>query len=330
MKIILFLFFSVLVSLETNSQTQFGELVGKTILVDAGHGGTAETDQFRVGPTGEREEWINLRVALLLEQLLEDRGAKVIVTRVEDVRVPLAERSDLAIEHNVDLFLSIHHNATADPAVNFPIVYFHGHASENKASVILAKKITRSLLEDFHEPYTPASIASDYTIFSNSGTAVLRNTYGIPGVIAEASFFTNPSEEKLLKLPEHNWKEALAYLAAIEAFFEEETPPILDKNSLIDLPPFETFQEAERLSKQALSWYQDFQQAKEFMLSDESEDLEKAYDLFTRSARSFPDSFVAAECHRRRAELLQILGREEQAKIAALRAEEYFASPEEK
>ncbi|MCG6947753.1 MAG: hypothetical protein LJE93_02405, partial [Acidobacteria bacterium] len=38
-------------------------LAGRTICVDPGHGGTAEIDSYRVGPTGEREEWINLRVA---------------------------------------------------------------------------------------------------------------------------------------------------------------------------------------------------------------------------------------------------------------------------
>ena len=326
----LFLFLFLTFALPLHSQTGTKSLTGKRIFLDAGHGGTAGIDNYRVGPTGEREEWINLRVALLLQDLLEARDARVIMSRTSDTNVPLSERAELAKAKDADLFLSIHHNATADPEVNFPIIYFHGNASENKASVLFAKKIADALLDGFHEPSTPVSIASDYTIFSNSGTAVLRNTYGIPGVIAEASFFTNPSEEELLKHPEHNRKEALAYLAAIEAFFEEKAPPILDKNSLVDLPPFETFQEAERLSEQALLWFQDFKQAKELMKSDDSGDLQKAYELFTRSARSFPDSFVAAECHRRRAELLYILGKEEQAKIAALRAEEYFASPEEK
>ena len=326
----LFLFLLFTLALPLHSQTKTESLAGKTIFLDAGHGGTAGIDNYRMGPTGEREEWINLRVALLLQELLEARDVRVIMSRTFDENVPLAERAELARKNDADLFLSIHHNATADPKVNFPIIYFHGNASENKASVLFARKIADALLNDFHEPSTPVSIASDYTIFSNSGTAVLRNTYGIPGVIAEASFFTNPSEEKLLKLPEHNRKEALAYLVAIEAFFEEETPPILDKNSFIDLPPFKTFQEAERLSEQALSWFRDFKQAKKLMKREEPGDLQKAYELFTRSARSFPDSFVAAECHRRRAELLQILEKEEQAKIAALRAEEYFASPEEK
>jgi len=45
------------------SQETTSAVSGKIICLDPGHGGTAKTDSFREGPTGEREEWINLRVA---------------------------------------------------------------------------------------------------------------------------------------------------------------------------------------------------------------------------------------------------------------------------
>src|SRR5690606_164370 len=97
-------------------------LANKTICIDPGHGGSAETDNYRVGPSGEREEWINLRVGLILKELLEDQGAKVVMTRTEDVQVPLGERAAMAIDAKADLFVSIHHNATADGQVNLPII----------------------------------------------------------------------------------------------------------------------------------------------------------------------------------------------------------------
>ena len=124
---------------------QSGSLTGRIIFIDAGHGGTAQTDSFRVGPSGEREEWINLRVALLLQEMLEEKGAKVIMARVADVNIPLAERARLAMDEKADVFLSIHHNATADPDVNFPIIYFHGNVSENIASVALGNHIAKAL-----------------------------------------------------------------------------------------------------------------------------------------------------------------------------------------
>lgn len=63
----------------------------------------------------------------------------------------------------------------------------------------------------------------------------------------------------------------------------------------------------------ALLWHQDFVTGKELMKNDSRETWERAYELFTRSARSFPDSYVAAECHKYRSDLLRELGRPEEA-----------------
>jgi N-acetylmuramoyl-L-alanine amidase len=231
------------------SQETTSAVSGKIICLDPGHGGTAKTDSFREGPTGEREEWINLRVALLLQKMLEEKGAKVVMTRISDDTISLSRRAQIAKENNSDLFLSIHHNATADPKVNFPIIYFHGNASENKASVILGKEIGKALTEKLYEGSTPVSIVSDHVIFSRSGTGVLRGTYGIPGVIAEASFFTNSGEEVRLKQTEYNRREALAYSVALENYFKETIPPIQEKNSIIEVSPFQAFYGAERMNK---------------------------------------------------------------------------------
>jgi len=306
------------------SQETVSPVAGKIICLDAGHGGTAKTDIFRAGSTGEREEWINLRVALLLQKMLEKKGAKVVMTRTSDDTISLTRRAKIAKENKSDLFLSIHHNATADPKVNFPIIYFHGNASENKASVILGKEIGKALREKLYQGSTPVSIVSDHVIFSRSGTGVLRGAYGIPGVIAEASFFTNPGEEVRLKQTEYNHREALAYLAALENYFKETIPPIREKNSIIEVPPFRAFQGSERMNKTALLWYEDFIKGRELIKGNFKESLEKAYELFTRSARSFPDSYVAAECHRYRANLLRKLGRAEEAHKEEQRVQEFY------
>ncbi|WP_207432089.1 N-acetylmuramoyl-L-alanine amidase [Sabulibacter ruber] len=317
--------FLFLVSFGGNAQKTKNSLAGKIICVDAGHGGTAQTDKYRVGPTGEREEWINLRVALLLQKLLEERGATVLMTRTQDTNVPFEDRVKLAVQNKAQVFLSIHHNATADPLVNFPIIYYHGYARENKASVKLAKKIASALLKSHYKADVPVSIASDHAIFPTAGAKVLRDTYGIPAVIAEASFFTHAPEEARLKRPEYNQQEAQAYLEALEDFFTKEPPAILPKNSKVTLPPFRAFQEAERMSETAKRWLQDYQEGVELLKqAKDTASVRQAYDLFTRSARSFPDSYVAALCHQRRAYLLKRLGRKEEAAQEALRAREFY------
>lgn len=306
------------------SQDQVSPLVGKVICIDAGHGGTAQTDSYRVGPSGEREEWVNLRVALILQKMLEEKGAKVVMTRIEDKHIPLTQRALIAKANNADLFLSIHHNATADPKVNFPIVYFGGNASENKASVALGKAIAKAIKEKMFDEDSPVSVVSDHTIFPGAGASVLRETYGIPGVVAEASFFTNADEESRLKQMEYNQKEALGYLAALESFFITSVPEILEKNSLVLVKPFSVFQEAERMSPVAQLWHQDFVDGEVLMKRNSKRSLKKAYDLFTRSARSFPDSYVAKVCHENRAVILRKLEKTEEAEQAEMRVSEFF------
>lgn len=299
-------------------------LEGKVICLDPGHGGTAETDDYRVGPMGEREEWIDLRVALLLREMLEARGARVLMSRTEDVPVGLKARADLAVENDADVFLSIHHNATADPSVNFPIIYFHGNASENRASVELGRCLARRLREALFAGKAPVSLVSDHVIFPGGGAAVLRHSYGIPGVIGEASFFSNAEEEQRLKDPAYNRKEAEAYVAALEDFFARPAPPIAEKYSTGRVPPFEVLQEAERMNEEAKRWQENYTRAQELMKAETPEARAEAYDRLTLSARSFPDSWVARDCHRYRAELLEQMGKKEAAEQERRRVEEFY------
>jgi N-acetylmuramoyl-L-alanine amidase len=315
---------TLLLSLNLAFAQKASVLEGKIIVIDPGHGGTAATDSYRQGPTGEREEWIDLRVGLILKELLEGKGAKVLMTRTSDVFVPLADRSKLALDNKADFFVSIHHNATADSSVNFPIIYYHGLASSNKAGLTFSKELAKNLVKYMYKTKVPVSIVSDFTVFSSAGSSVLRGTYGIPGVLAEASLFTNPKEELRLKQKEHNYNEAFAFAVAIEDFFKGSIPLIQPKISSDFPTPFATLQEAERMSPIAKRWYQDYLDAKELMKSKNKEKLQKAFDLFTQSAKSFPDSYVAGECHKYRAEILNKLGKIDEALQEEKRVREFY------
>lgn len=303
-------------------------LAGKIICIDPGHGGTALTDHYRQGPSGEREEWINLRVGLLLRDLLEKKGAKVLMTRTSDVQVPLADRAALAVKNKADLFVSIHHNATADSSVNFPIIYYDGAASENLAGVALGKLLASSLRKDFYRNKTIVSLASDFSIFPQAGAGVLRGSYGIPGLLAEASFFTNPDEEQRLKQEVHNADEAKAYSEAMEEFFKHPVPPIKEKKIATSIVPFKVFEEADRMTPIAREWLNDFNKALELQKRKDTASLNQAYELFTRSAKSFPDSYVAGRCHLYRADLLGRLNRKEEAGIEKIRFREFYVKIE--
>ena len=300
-------------------------LHGRTIVVDPGHGGTAATDSYRVGPGGEREEWVNLRVALILRDLLEARGARVLLTREADADVPLRARAQLARDSSADAFVSIHHNATADPAVNFPIIYYHGYASANRAGVALARHLARRLTEALFAGNAKPSVVSDHVIFSGSGTAVLRHSYGIPGAIGEASFFTNPAEERRLRDDAYNRREAEAYARALHDFFSRPVPPVNPASTVTPVEPFRSAQEAERMSEGARRWREDFEQGKRLM-GGPGQDLDRAWDLLTRSARNFPDSPVARDAHLLRARILDAWGRTTEAGELRRRVDEFHAA----
>lgn len=317
-----------------------GDLRGFVIVVDPGHGGTAETDTFRVGPGGEREEWINLRVSLMLRDLLTQAGATVYLTRTEDVHVELAARADLARDRAADVFVSVHHNATADASVNFPIFYFHGNAGENRASVLLGRYLAREIREAMFDAGTPVSLVSDHTIFPTRGARVLRDTYGIPAILAEASFFTNPEEEARLKTESWNRVEAEALFRGIRSFLLSNDPGravVLPRFSTGQVQPLAVFEQADRMRPEALEWKSAVAEARALLDSalvsmpqpahpdaETRKLLEQALARATLSVRAFPDSYVAAEAHALRAEIFSLLGRAAEADDTARRIREFF------
>ena len=60
------------------------------------------------------------------------------------------------------------------------------------------------------------------------------------------------------------------------------------------------------------------------------ETLSRALELFTLSARSFPDSWVAGDCHARRAQILDALGNSDEAAMERTRAHEHYVAIAEK
>jgi len=299
-------------------------LSGKIVCIDPGHGGTAKTDSFRVGINGEREEWINLRVALKLADILEQNNVKVILTRSADKSVSLLSRAELAINQHADLFISIHHNATADSSVNIPTIYFHGNSSENMASVHLGKLIANKFQKIFYQSDVETSIVSDFVIFPSSGASVLRNSYGIPGIIGEASFFTNKEEEEKLKNEEYNQKEAEAYFLAIKEYFSETAPSILPLHSKIKLSPYKVFQERDRMNPIALLWKEDFHKGSSLASSNNRDSLVVAESLLSRSIKSFPDSWLARDAHLKRNEIFKKLDMIIEADTALKRVEQFY------
>src|SRR5436309_1028305 len=104
---ILLALLSLAAAFPLHAQAVGGSLAGKKIAIDPGHGGN---DSGAVG-FGLHEADIVLDIAMRVRDLLQNEGATVVMTRVCDCTVSLAERVATANDAAVDRYVSIHSNA---------------------------------------------------------------------------------------------------------------------------------------------------------------------------------------------------------------------------
>lgn len=87
-------------------------LLGKTVILDAGHGGTDAGAPGFV--SGNDEKDLNLKIVLKLAEKMEKLGANVVLSRNDDTTVSLYERMDLITATDPDLSISVHHNSAVE------------------------------------------------------------------------------------------------------------------------------------------------------------------------------------------------------------------------
>lgn len=197
-------------------------LTGKIILVDAGHGG--------IDPGGNRpginEKDINLAVALQLKEILNNYGAKVVLSRESDqelsdqcdnekvkgrYRRDLAARLEMAEESDADLFISIHANTNNNSKRRGAEAFYDKKSDKGKA---LAAAVQTELLK-----VTPAAAKAapgDYFVLR-------RNR--IPATLIEIGYITNNDERTLLQSQEHQRKLADAIAQGVYNYYRNPLSP---------------------------------------------------------------------------------------------------------
>ncbi|MDP1808726.1 MAG: N-acetylmuramoyl-L-alanine amidase [Actinomycetota bacterium] len=152
-------------------------VTGKTIMLDAGHGGF---DPGAVNPNnGVAEKWINLAVVHRLKDMLEADGARVMWTRIDDSFVGLDQRAAIANAIRPDVFVSVHHNSTGNPVTNGTETYY-----TRSDSIGLADSLNTFLVADMQ--------TANRGVHARS-LAVTRMTT-MPAVLTEGSFITSDAE----------------------------------------------------------------------------------------------------------------------------------------
>ncbi len=202
----------------TEFPTYTRHLKGYKICLDPGHGGQAHVPDYKRGPTGVREAEVNLKVAFHLRDMLQNVGATVVMTRVDDAYVSLARRSQIANESGADFFISLHHNGIDNsPETNYTSTWYHGDADDSRQSLDLARYIQQGVSDALRLPRSPATGLYSDKLVTSSGFGVLRLTE-CPAVLCEASFLSNPEEEARLQDDNYLRQEAYGYLLGIARY----------------------------------------------------------------------------------------------------------------
>lgn len=110
------------------------------VVLDPGHGG--------IDPGAERDGLTEAELMLtfareLKEVLVRDGRFRVVMTRDEDVFVPLETRTSIAREAGADIFLSLHADALAEGDAQGATVYTLAEEASDEASAALAERHDR-------------------------------------------------------------------------------------------------------------------------------------------------------------------------------------------
>lgn len=227
----------------TSLTRALGLKMGK-IVIDPGHGGR---DTGTIGPTGLMEKDVALDVAKRLAKLVEERlGAEVVLTRTEDVSVPLEARTELANQEKADLFLSIHVNSSRYPGVN-GVETFYLNLTRSQADLEVAARENAGSSKSLHQLVELVQkIALDDKIQeSRDFAAHMQNALyqlardqdprarnrgvkkapfvvligaQMPSVLVELGFISNPAEERLMRDENYRQKMAEALYNGLAAY----------------------------------------------------------------------------------------------------------------
>lgn len=213
--IILSLTVAFVITLSIRVMPTFSQATPYTVVLDAGHG---EPDGGAIGVGGTIEKDINLKITLKLQEILENRGIRVIMTRSDDNSIcdkkakTLHEKkvSDMHNRRNIinnsdaDLFISIHMNSFSDTKSGGLHVFY---ARNHPEAEPLASLIQDSIAE--------LTDAKTHAVKTASDTLYLMKNPTPPAILIECGFISNPDEEKLLNTDEYQSKIAFSIANAI-------------------------------------------------------------------------------------------------------------------
>ena len=180
---------------------------GLVIALDPGHGGN---DSGAVG-SGLKESDVNWKIAQACKAELENyAGVTVVLTRTQNECPTLYERVERAVNQGAKVFVSLHINSTERSSADGAEVYYPNGSSYNKVAHETGKQLSQNILDELtalglqdrgikvrnsenNSKYPDGSLRDYYGVIADA------REMGIPGIIVEHAFITNPEDNAKLK-----------------------------------------------------------------------------------------------------------------------------------
>ncbi|MGO4539628.1 N-acetylmuramoyl-L-alanine amidase CwlD [Paenibacillus sp. 2TAB19] len=191
-------------------------LSGKTIAIDAGHGGV---DGGAMSKEGVIEKDLNLAIALYLRDYLQQAGAVVLMTREGDYDLAtgdsrayskrktedLKKRVALIKENHPAAVISIHMNSIPSDKWSGAQTFFHPdkHPDNRSLATLIQDEIKRNLENTSRMP------ASKKDVY------VLKELADMPTALVEVGFLSNPGEAARLADTEYQRQVAASIYQGI-------------------------------------------------------------------------------------------------------------------
>ncbi len=206
---------------EITQETTATPVSGKVVILDAGHGGE---DGGAVSSNGISEAEINLQITLKVQQLLEQNGTTVLLTRSDENAIydlnsktlrqkkvsDIKNRTQIGNNSSADIFVSIHLN-------KIPQQQYYGwqcfYKDKNEQSEKLAKCIQNNLNQAIQK--------ENKRLAMKINDIYIVKKVEIPISIVECGFLSNPQEEQELQQDEYQEKLAWGIYTGICEYFEE-------------------------------------------------------------------------------------------------------------
>lgn len=214
------------------------------IILDPGHGGhDPGAMQGKL-----REKDITLDVALRLKQILESElGYEVLMTRQNDVFVPLEQRTAFANSNSADLFVSVHVNSSRNKQARGVETYYLNFATTPEAMEVAARenaiaeknmaelqKLTTAIAlnskiaesQDFAKSIQTHLVSRLQKEYSASNLGVKQAPFYVligaqmPSILAEISFLSNQRESGLLATSRYRQSVAEGIARGVRLYVE--------------------------------------------------------------------------------------------------------------